>query len=187
MMSAYRNLVLDYVALELVPGMGLRTIAVGARGRSSVAAIGMSPIGEMLTRVPLEQEVQHTLPVVDRCGRLDVHHHAVRRRSRTRRQKLVLPLHRDQADPAVANDRQLRVPAEGGNIDSHAACGLEDRFARLEWYGRAVQGQSGHEQPIRGGGQSFEFRREIDVGQGALQLQIQTPPNRSPGAFRRTA
>src|SRR5918995_5768900 len=165
MMSAYRNLVLNYVPLELISRRGLRTIAIGACGGSSVAAIGMGPIGKMLTGVPFEQEVQHTLPIVDRCGRLDVDYHAVRRRSRTRRQKLVLPLHRDQADPAVADDVQLRVPAEGGNIDSHAACGLQDRFARLEWYGRAVQGQSGHEQPIRGVGQSFEFRREIDVGQ----------------------
>jgi hypothetical protein len=167
MMSAYGNLVLDYVPLELIPRMGLGAIAVGARGWSSVAAVGMSPIGEMLAWVSLEQEVQHTLPIIDGCGRLDIDHHAVGRRSRTRRHKLVLSLNRNQADPAVANDGQLRVPAERGNINSHAACGLQDRLARLEWYGRAVQGQCGHEQPIRGRGQSFEFRRESDEVQGA--------------------
>jgi hypothetical protein len=144
--STNRDIVLHDVALELVVRVGPPAIASGDLASSTIAAVlgGMGSIGEMLPGIALQQKVEHAAPVADGRGRFGLDHHPVSCRSGTGGKQLVLTLNRDQADPAVAHDRQLGVPAQGGDVDPDPARGLEDRGPGLEGDGCAVQGEAGH-------------------------------------------
>ena len=131
-MGADRHVVLDDVALELVAGMSpaavLQVLARIALQQEVAARCAGSPR-------PRRTPTSTTMPSVAGVAQAGM--------------QLVLALDRHQADPAVAHDRQLRVPAERGDLDSRAAGGLENRLAGLKGNGFAVQGNSGHERPVR--------------------------------------
>jgi hypothetical protein len=67
--------------------------------------MGAAAIGEMLARIALQQEAEHTAPVLH--GRLGfrLNHHPIGGRGGARGYQLALSLDRNQADPAIADDR----------------------------------------------------------------------------------
>jgi hypothetical protein len=126
MVVAHRDIVLDDVALELVP------------------RVGPAPVGEVLARVPLQQQPEHTLTVVHRCRGLGLDRHPVRRGRGARRHQLALTFDRHQTDPAVPHDGQLGIPAQRGDVDVGGPGGLEDGRAGLEGDGGTVDSQGRH-------------------------------------------
>jgi len=82
----------------------------------------------MVGRIPLGEEAQHALAILDRGMRPGRDDHAVRDFGRARGNQLGLALDRHEADPAIAHDRQGGIPAEGGNLDAGLAGYIENRL-----------------------------------------------------------
>jgi hypothetical protein len=121
-----RHVVLHHVPLEFIPRIGPPTIH------------------EVLTRVALQEKVEHTSAALDGGCRLGLHHHAVGSGCSAGGEELVLSLDRDQADPAVADDRELGIPAQGGNFYSGRTRSLEHRGSGLEGDRCTVYRQAWH-------------------------------------------
>ena len=121
-----RDVVARDVALELVP------------------RIGPSAVVQVLARIALEQEAEHALPVLHRRGRFGLHHHALRRGGAAGGHELRHSLDRDEADATVGDVGELRVPAEGGDIDFPGPGRVENRGAGLEGDLRVIQGEARH-------------------------------------------
>lgn len=99
----------------------------------------------MVAGISLEQETQHAAAVVDRGRRLGLHHHAGGGGGTTGGDQLATALNRDEADPAVGDVGELRIPAEGGNVDSPDPSRVENRRARLEGNFLTIQGEARHD------------------------------------------
>ena len=138
-----RDVVLHHVPLELVSGPA------------------PAAVPEVLGRIPLEEEREHPTPSRDHLRRFGVHHHPIRRRRVARGHQLRLALDRDQADPAVGDDRELRIPAERRNLDALGAGDVEDGRTGLELVSSAVQREGRHERvPREGTGRFYPGARE---------------------------
>ena len=136
-----------------------------------VARTHATAVAQMIGGVALQQQTQHALAVLHRAVGLGGHHHALRDLGGAGGQQLRLALDRDEADAAVADDRQLGIPAEGGDVDAGLARGVEDGAAFVRGDGRAVDGQARHsgidtgratgrKAAVRGGAQTKQGRLE---------------------------
>src|SRR3989454_1219978 len=70
-----------------------------------VAGAHPAAVPEVVRRVALQQQAQHSLAVLDGGVRLGVDDHPVRHLRGAGGEQLGLPFDRDEADPAVADDR----------------------------------------------------------------------------------
>ncbi len=99
---------------------------------------------DLLDRVALQQHRQDRLAVLHCPLRFRRDDHPVGRRRRAGREEFVGAFDRDEADAAVAGRRELRIPAEGRDIDAECACGVEDRRALGGGAGPAVDREVRH-------------------------------------------
>ena len=103
-----RDIVSDYIFLELVPGRG------------------PTAVGQVISRIALQQEVEDAPAVGDGCLVLRLDDHAVYGLDGTGGLQLVGFGDGDKADPTVPGGRQLGIPTEGGDVDSPSTCRVED-------------------------------------------------------------
>ena len=88
--------------------------------------VAVSAVGNLVDRVALEQHGQDALPALDRGDGLGGHLHAVGRLRRAGGDELGIAFHRDEADAAVADGGELRIPAERRHVDLDRARGVEN-------------------------------------------------------------
>src|SRR2546429_1364733 len=125
---AGRDAVAHHVALELVAGRG------------------PAAVPQVVSGIALQQQPQHSLAVLDRGMGFGLHDHAVRHLGRAGRQQLRLALDRHEADPAVADDGQLGIPAQRGDVDDPRVAGrVEDRVLGVSRDPAAVDRERGHQ------------------------------------------
>ncbi len=132
------------VLLELVAG------APPPRGCRPAA------VSQVLARVALEQQPQDAAAVFDRRVGFGLHHHPLRHLGGAGREQLCLPLHRHQTDAAIPDDRQLGIPAQGGDIEDPRRAGrFEDRLFGIGADRAAVDREGRHDPGnIRPGGEA---------------------------------
>ena len=109
-----------------------------------VSRMGAAAVRQMVARIALEQEAEHAPPVLHRRRGLGLHHHAIGGRRGAGGHQLALSLYRDEADPTVADDGELGVPAERRDVDTGRSRRLENGGARIEGDSGAVQRKSRH-------------------------------------------
>ncbi len=111
-----------------------------------VARAGAAAVAQVLGRVALQQQPQHALAILD-CGvRLGGHAHPVRDLRRAGGHELRLPVHRDEANAAIAHGRELRIPAQGGDLDPRSAGDVQDRLVDRAGKRPAVDSDRRHEE-----------------------------------------
>jgi hypothetical protein len=106
--GSHRDIVSDHVLFERVPGGG------------------PTAVGQVVTRIALQQEVEDTPTVGDGRRIFRVDDHAVFSRGSTGRLQFVGSIDGHQADPAVPDRRQLGIPTEGGDVDPSSPSRVED-------------------------------------------------------------
>ena len=123
---ARHHVVLHEVALELVPRVRATTVS------------------QVIGRIPLREEPQHALAVLDRRVRLRRNDHLLGDFRRARGDEFGLALDGDQTDAAVADDGELGIPAEGRDLDAGRSSGIEDSLVRRGGNGPSVDQELRH-------------------------------------------
>ena len=157
-----RHLVARDVLLELV-----------ARGRRVAVPL------EVLQRIPLEEHAEHAAAILHGGRALRLDHHAVGRRRGAGGQQLPLALDGHEADAAVADGGELRVPAEGGDLDALRARRVEDGVALGDRHGLSVDCQRRHRLVRLARGGDGSSLRGFGSGGKAINVAFEMPGHRS--------
>ncbi len=88
--------------------------------------VARAVLGDVLDGVALEEHPEHAAAALHCRHRLGGDRHPVGSRRGARRDELRLSRDRHQADPAVSDDGEPGVPAEGRDVDAECAGGLQN-------------------------------------------------------------
>ena len=152
--DAGRHVVADHRIAGALVAAADRQIAAGERRRLDavadyvllelVARLRAAAVAQMVARIALEQQAQHPAAVLDGGVGFGGHHHPVGHLGRACRQQLRLAFHGYEADAAIADDGELGIPAQRGDVDAGRARGVEDRRVGSGGERAAVDGEAGH-------------------------------------------